>query len=394
MTASGRFVSLPGPHGSSQGFVPSALPPELRYGEALVAAVARAEYAVGALSAMAQFMPNLDLLVEPFLVVEATLSARIEGTETTVEEVLRAEALAGARPSADTEEVRNYLRALRYGQEVLREGRRALDRSLICELHALLLAGVRGQERSPGSLREVTVWIGSGARTIDTASYVPPPWPQVPELLAEWESYLARCRQDAATLPGSRLLQCGLLHGQFELIHPFRDGNGRLGRLLMTLLLTTTGHLGRPTLFLSGFFEHHRQEYYGRLRAISRRSDWEGWLRFFLRAVQTQSERMGSAGRAVLALRRQWLERLRAAEAPGYVFSLLDRLFENPYTTAGRAEEQLQVTAPTAGKALGILMGMGLLEEVTGQKRNRQYRATEILRAVEAWGQGEGGYSW
>jgi Fic family protein len=375
-------VPLPAPYGGRKAFVPDDLPPPIEYGPDLAAALSQAEYALGGLAVVADFVPNPELFVEPFLRVEAVLSSRIEGTQTTTEDIFRAEADESAHLDADTQEVMNYVEGLEVGFERVREGG-GLHLGLVCDLHERLLDSVRGHDRSPGRFREITVWVGSGGRSIEHASYVPPPWQEVPRLMRQWESYVLRCAEGSGREGTSPLIQCAAMHAQLEMIHPFLDGNGRLGRLLMSLFLVATGRLSKPVLFLSAYFEQRRQEYYRRLRAISEEGDWPGWMAFFLRGVEVQSARAARAAKAILDLRSEWQSRLQAGNAPANVFALLDRLVENPYTTAKRVRRQLKVSAPTAGKAIARLVDMGLLEEVTGRKRDRQYRAAALLRALQ-----------
>ncbi len=381
--ASGRLVPLPPPYDARQAFVPNGLPPFIDYDVGLLSSVSRADYALGGIASIADFVPTPELFVEPLLRVEAVLSSRIEGTQSTAEDVFRAEATGAGEPDADTREVLNYLASLGKGVRRIRESSGSLNLELVADLHRELLAGVRGHDRSPGRFREVTVWVGSGRRSIEYASYIPPPWQEVPALMQEWEGYVRACVAGTERDAGACLIQCAFLHAQFEMIHPFRDGNGRLGRLLVSLALIAMGHLSRPVLLLSAFFEQHRDEYYRRLRAISEAGDWSGWVTFFLRGVEVQSSRALTTARALLSLRNEWQARLQAENAPGYLFRLLDCLFDNPYTSAQRVARQLEVTAPTAGKAIGRLVAMGLLEEVTGRRKGRQYRATALLRALE-----------
>ncbi len=379
---------LPG-YGASKAFVPDDLPPPIEYGAELAAALSQAEYALGGLAVIADFVPNPELFIEPFLRVEAVLSSRIEGTQTTTEDVFRAEADETERLDADTQEVMNYVEGLEIGFERIREGG-GLHLGLVCDLHEGLLDSVRGHDRSPGRFREITVWVGSGGRSIDHASYVPPPWQEVPRLMRRWEDYVLGCIEEGSKKETSPLIQCAAIHAQLEMIHPFLDGNGRLGRLLLGLFLVAAGHLSKPVLFLSAYFEQHRQEYYRRLQAISKEGDWTGWTVFFLRGVEVQSARAARAAKVLLDLRSEWQSRLHAENAPASVFALLDRLVENPYTSAKRVQHQLKVSAPTAGKAIATLVSLGLLEEVTGRQRDRRFRAAGLLSALEEFAK-EGG---
>jgi Fic family protein len=385
----GRYVSLPAAYGRREAFIPHDLPPRIDYTPGMVALLADAEWAVGGVASVAGFLPNPELLAAPLQHMEAILSVRIEGTQTTADEVFRAEVAKSAPGDEATQEVAGYLAALRLGVAHLGGPQASWDLPLVCRLHQELMGQGGGRMASPGRLREVTVWLGAGGAPIERASYVPPPWQEVEPLMQRWAGYVRACLADEPTVTAPPLLQCAALHAQFELIHPFRDGNGRLGRLLMSLFLIAAGRLSAPLMLLSPYFEQHRREYYDRLRAISDAGDWTGWFGFFLRGVHTQSLQALATARALLDLREQWRARLTQEQLPAYVFALLDYLFENPYTTVERAARQIGMSYPTASKAIGRLTRLGLLEEVTGRKRDREFRATELLRMIERAGHGE-----
>jgi Fic family protein len=395
-SSAGQHVPLPPPYGDHLAFIPDDLPPPISYTPKLAALLAQAEWAVGGLAAVGHYLPNPRLLVAPLQRVEAVLSSRIEGTRTTPEELFRAEAIRAEALDDETVEVMAYLQALDLGVSRVRERPDALDLELVCELHRTLMEGPHGRGRSPGTLREVTAWVGGSGRSIAQASYVPPPWQQVGPLMERWEGYVQGCMGAAQptteqTEAASPLVQCALIHAQFEMIHPFRDGNGRIGRLIMLLFLLATGRIDAPVLPLSAYFERHRAQYYARLQAISERGDWIGWLAFFLEAVQVQSERAVNVAQSVGTLRDQLRVMLTEDRAPAYVLTLLDLLLENPYTTIERVSGQLAVSFPTASKAVSQLQRLGIVHEMTGRRRGRQFCATALLEQIEALAEPERG---
>jgi len=305
---------------------------------------------------------------------EAVLSSRIEGTKTTLADLLLDE-VEGGRPGqadSDVREVRNYVVALEHGIKRLAD--LPLSLRLVREVHARLMKGVRGDYATPGEFRRSQNWIGLPDSTPATATYVPPPPEQLMEALSEWERFLhVRDR-----IPD--LVQCALMHKQFEAIHPFLDGNGRVGRLLITLFLIERGRLSQPLLYLSAFLEAHRQEYYDRLQRVRTDADWIGWLRFFLTGVaETAREGVRLAGR-LMDLRESFRKRLR--DKPK-ALALLDELFINPYMNVVRAQRVLKVSNPTAREAVRLLEQKGVLEEITGRAWARLYLARPILQAIE-----------
>lgn len=351
-------------------FVPGVLPPPFTWTDELVKALSDAAAALGGVNSIAGFIPNSRLLVMPFLRVEAVLSSRIENTVTTVDAVMRAESSPHEDSSEATQLVVNYVRAMRHGMFLLKE--LPLCQRLVQEVHRELLRGVRGQTGDPGNFRRSQVYVGP---------YVPPPPDRLADLLHSWELFVQA--QDA--MPP--LLRMGIMHAQFEMIHPFLDGNGRVGRLLMSLFLMERGCLDEPLLFLSQYLETNRREYYDRLRAISENGDWQGWFLFILEAVRAQADWSRGLGRSILRLRDDLRAGLQTDKATPNELRLIDELFLTPYMTPREAESRLGVTHATASKTLATLEGRGIVEETTGQKRNRQYRfpkLLELLRQAES----------
>jgi Fic family protein len=275
---------------------------------------------------------------------------------------------------SDVREVHNYVRALNYGLE----GLMSLPVSLrfVREIHKVLMEGVRGEQLTPGEFRRTQNWIGPAASTIETAPYVPPPVDEMLPALGALETFI-HARSD---LPP--FVRAGLIHYQFEAIHPFLDGNGRIGRLLMILLFHEWELLPRPLLYLSAYFESHRPQYYDRLLAVSQRGDWEGWLRFFLEAVSTEAEDASARGAQLQTLREQHQSLLRGERAAGRLLRALDVVFEHPVLSVRQMEAALEVPFLTAQRYVEKLEQLGILREVTGRPRSRRYRADAILQAI------------
>jgi len=360
--------------GGYHAFIPAPLPPKLTYDDDLVLALSQADAALSELSGLGRHLPNPHLLIAPYVRREAVLSSRIEGTTTSLGELLREEVAAGSarRDPDDVREVRNYVRALEHGIPRLRS--LPLSLRLVRELHERLMRGVRGEYATPGEFRRSQNWIGVPRSTVETAVYVPPPPEHLMEVLGAWERFL----QDRGRTPD--LVQCALMHEKFEAIHPFLDGNGRVGRLLISLFLIERGRLSQPLLYLSAYFEEHRREYYDGLQRVRTDGDWTGWIRFFLAGVeQISREAVAQAGR-LMDLRERW--RARLADRPKTV-QLVDALLVNPYMSVARAQRLLEVSNPTARQAVARLEKLGLLTEVTGRDWRRLYLAKPILRVLE-----------
>jgi Fic family protein len=358
--------------GGYAAFLPAPLPPAIVYEADLVLALSRADSALSELSGIGRQLLNPHLLIAPYMRREAVLSSRIEGTRASLSDLLLDEAEDDRPADADVREVRNYVEAMEYGLERLRD--LPLSLRLVGELHERLMRGTRGGHATPGEFRRSQNWIGPAGSTPATAPYVPPPPDRLMECLADWESFLHL----RASLPD--LIQCAVMHEQFEAIHPFLDGNGRLGRLLITLFLVERGRLAQPLLYLSAYIEAHRQDYYQALQRVRTEGDWAGWLRFFLVGVEeTAREAIGQAGRLMdlhESFRRRLHQKPKAA-------ALLDELFANPYISVSRAARLLNVSRPTAAQAIDWLQKEGLLEEVTGRAWRRLYLARPILDAIE-----------
>jgi Fic family protein len=371
-SATGKLVKVPQGYWA---FVPNPLPPKIEFSSRLVIALSEADRMLGALEGMGRTLPNPTLLVMPYARREAVLSSRIEGTQASLSDLFLFEAAKVKSEDSDVKEVANYVRAMNHGLKRLNE--LPLSLRLVREMHAKLLEGVRGQEQTPGEFRRSQNWVGPAGTPLDQAVYVPPPPSELHAVLGDWEKYL----HERESFPP--LIQCALMHSQFESIHPFVDGNGRVGRLLITLFLCERGHLSQPLLYLSGFLEAHRSEYYERLQKIREDGDWIGWVDFFLRGVAEQARDALECAERILGLKERYRIRLQTKRATGTLLALLDGLFLNPYVTVAGAAKHMHVTFATAQSALNKLEDLKIVREVTGSKRNRVYCAEELLRMIE-----------
>ena len=337
----------------------------------MVKSLTDAHGALTRLDGVASNLPNPDLFVAMYVRQEAVFSSQIEGTQSTLEDVLEFEAGGASRVIErvkDVEEVVNYVAAMNHG--LRRLPKLPLSLRLIKEIHAKLLAGVRGSQRDPGNFRETQNWIGPAGCSLAEATFVPPPPHEMQDALGNLEKFL----HDRESLPV--LIQCGLAHAQFETIHPFLDGNGRVGRLLITLLLCERQILQRPLLYLSYFLKAHRAQYYDRLDAVRNDGSWEGWLKFFLRGVYEVSRAATETARAILTMREEHRKEL-AGSVNG--LRLLDYLFQTPMFTVRMAQKHLKCAYGTANALVWELEKLGLLKEITGQQRNRRYRYEPYL---------------
>jgi cell filamentation protein, protein adenylyltransferase len=358
-------------------FVPAPLPPPIDYNPELTLLLSQADAGLSELSGLGRYLPNPDLLIAPYVKREAVASSRIEGTQADLSDLLLDEVEPKRTPpGSDVKEVRNYVAALNLGLRKL--NRLPLAGRLVRDMHRVLLQGVRGQERTPGEFRRSQNWIGPPGSTLADATYVPPPPdPEMHECLKHWERFV----NDRGHMP--ELIQCALMHEQFEAIHPFLDGNGRIGRLLITLFLIERERLSKPLLYLSSYIEQTRDEYYTLLQRISTHGEWTGWLRYFLTAVRDTARSAIDQSQGILRLRDRFRDKLGKQHM---ALTLLDDLFINPYTTVARAAKSLGVTAPTATKTIRALEQAGMLKESTGREWGRVWVARPILKAVEAAG--------
>src|SRR5580700_3697986 len=365
-------------------FVPAVLPPvpPIKADAELTRLLSDADWSLGRLDGIATVLPNPDLFVSMYVRQEAVLSSQIEGTQSTLEDVLQFEIDSkGQDFPKDIHEVVNYVAAMDHGLDRLKT--LPLSLRLIREIHAKLLTGVRGSNRTPGEFRTSQNWIGPNGCTLADATFIPPP---VPEMLTALDSLEKFLHDDSLPL----LIQCGLAHAQFETIHPFLDGNGRVGRLLIAFLLCQKRALERPLLYLSHYLKQHRAEYYDRLTAIRNDGDWEGWLKFFLRGVHQVGQEAADTARNILRIREehrqllnQKLSKDKLAATP-YDFVFLEYLFQQPIVTVRLAEQHLNCAFVTANKVVERFVNLGLLEEMTGFQRNRRFRYAPYLALFDS----------
>ncbi len=367
----GHLVDCPGGY---RAFVPTAPPPPLSWDEALTVRLSAADRAIGRLAGEGRRLPNPHILTRTFVRKEAVLSSRIEGTQATLAELLAAEAgTAVERSPDDLREVGNYVTALEYSLERLET--LPVSLRLVRELHEHLMRGVRGDVATPGEFRRSQNWIGPPGCTLNEATYVPPPPAEVMPCLGAWERFL----HDESLPP---LVHAAITHTHFEAIHPFLDGNGRVGRLLITLLLVTRGILPSPLLYLSAYFEATRDQYYAHLLAVTERGEWEEWLTYFLRGVVLQSDDALERIERLEDLLAGWRHEL-AGSRSRLPERALDLFAENPFWTVGGVAERLEVAFTTAQRGINRLEAAGIVCRVGEGRRNRVYCAEAILTILE-----------
>lgn len=356
-------------------FIPRPLPPDppLNLDDELLALLSHADRSLGQLEGLSSFFPDPPLLPSPSLFQglyvrkEAVSSSQIEGTRSTLIDLVGYETgIAQRSLPEDVLETSNYVKALNLGLDLLNE--LPLCNRLIRQVHSALMEGVRGQERTPGEFRTSQNWIGRPGSSLTEATYVPPPPQEMAEAMGQLETYL---NSEAPTPP---LIQCGLVHGQFEMIHPFLDGNGRVGRLLIILILCRHNALSRPVLYLSDYIRRNQHEYYRRLLAISNEGDWEGWLKFFLKGIDQVARDAVQITSNLMALREQHRKLVvEAVRGRQNGLALLDHLFETPVISVNYVRAMLGVSYSTASNLANDLIGVGILEEITQGSRNRVY---------------------
>ena len=356
--------------------MPAPLPPDppIVVDDELQALLSRADRALGRLDGSIQTLPNPDLFVFMYVRKEAVLSSQIEGTQSSLNDLLEVEAsVFDHEHPQDVGEVLNYVSAMNYGLSRLDE--LPLSIRIITEIHQQLLGGVRGREKNPGEIRRSQNWIGAGGCSLHNATFVPPPPHEVMILLGSLELFMHE--EDHIPI----LIKIGLIHAQFETIHPFLDGNGRVGRLLITFLLCQKGILSRPVLYLSHFFKRYRQEYYDFLQRTRDLGDWEGWVKFFLTGIAEVSQEATTTARAIVSLREEhrMLVTREFGRAAGNGLVVLEKLYERPIMNVNEIAKMLSVTYAAANQLVQRFCDAGILQEITGQKRNRVFRYTPYI---------------
>ena len=356
-------------------YVPNPLPPKIELDWELANLLSEANIKLGELSGAGQLLPNPHLLIGPFIRREAVMSSRIENTQSGLEDLLLFEADKTEAPRIpDVQELVNYVNAMEYGIKRLQD--LPVSSRLMCEIHEILMKGVRGEHATPGLMRTSQNWIGKPGCTLMDATYVPPPISEMKTCFSDLEKYIHSNPKEPV------LIQCALVHYQFEAIHPFVDGNGRIGRLLIIFMLMERGLLSQPLLYLSDFFERHRDTYYELLLKVSQQGDWKAWLTFFLRGIRQQSEDVLSTIQNLLALKEEYKEIATGARVPRAVNLLIDHLFGSPIISISELVKAWKSTFPTVQRGVDYLVERGKLREMTGQQRNRIFVADEILNVI------------
>lgn len=368
---SGKLITQPGGY---KAFVPERLPPSppLRIEGALQNLLSQADMALARLDGMGYFLPNADLFIAMYVRKEALLSSQIEGTQASLEDIFEYE--SGDKPENinDVAEVINYIRALNYGMDRLKTLPMSLR--LIKEIHGVLMHGTRGGNKTPGEFRKTQNWIGPPGSTLKDARYIPPPHQEVVKTMGDLEQYIHKGRK----LPV--LIDCGLVHYQFESIHPFLDGNGRVGRLLITFYLYFREVLHRPLLYLSYYFKKNRQEYYDRLNMVRDKGDYEQWIAFFLKGVVGIADSAVETARKILELQTKhrellWKKKLSSPLAVG----ILERLFQKPYVSVNDVAKEFSISFQAASTLVSQLEGADILYEITGKKRDKRFIYGEYI---------------
>lgn len=360
-----------------RAFHPVQLPPSppIRYDDDLIRRLSEADQSVGRLDALASALPDADLFLAMYVRQEALLSSRIEGTECSLDEIIVSDLSHTAPNSIDVGEVVNYVAALHHG--ITRLSTLPLSNRLIREMHGVLLRSGRGSDKTPGEFRRTQNWIGRPGCTLSEASFVPPPVHVMNDSLSDLERFI-----QLSDLPV--LITAGLVHAQFETIHPFLDGNGRSGRLLVSLMLHERKVLNKPILHLSTFLKQNQSEYFRWLTAVREDGGWEGWLRFFLAGVADSAVVAATTATRIHQIRERDRQRLIDAGGQRYDLALLDRLYGQPIVNGAWVEREIDVAKATANKILARLEDAGILRETTGFKRNRQFRYDEYIDVFES----------
>ena len=357
-------------------FIPAPLPPEIEWTTPLILALSDADRELSKLTTLAGNFPFPRLLTQPFMRREAVLSSRIEGTRASLVDLYNYESaqLSFLESTDDVREVHNYVLALDYGLERLRT--LPVSLRLVREIHAKLMEGVRGGHLTPGEFRKTQNWIGPAGSTIETATYVPPPVDEMRNALGDLEKFIH------ADTEIPTLARAGMIHYQFEAIHPFLDGNGRVGRLIIMLLFHEWNILSQPLLNLSAYFERHRQEYYDHLLAVSQRGKWGEWLRFFLRGISLQAQDSVFRMTSLQGIRTKYEALVQADRNSARMAAVVDFVFSRPILTIKQLESGLDMPYMAAKRYVEKLVDAGVLQETTGYARNRVFQANEIFDAL------------
>lgn len=363
-------------------FVPNLLPPGIPYDHELIMLLARAERKVGELKGKGDELKNPHILIRAYLKREAVLSSKIEGTLASLEDLNKQEAVGniGQKMAENLRlrEVINYVNALEGALEKIKKPNHVINLDVVKDAHGVLMARVRGHDKNPGQFRVQQNWIAETRGTKQRIIYTPPPPEKILDLLKNLEAFIqSEHRQTSA------LVQCAIIHYQFEAIHPFLDGNGRIGRLLLPLILYKKGLLPKPLLYLSAYFDKHQNEYYKGLLATSQKSKWRNWIIFFLRAFEEQADEAIKNIQTLTDLEKKYKETLIEQNASTRAVILMEHMFENPYTTIPRAMDFLNVTYPSAKNTVMTLVHAGILQQADMSYRSKVFLAREIKEALD-----------
>jgi len=372
--APGKIIKSPNGY---LAFVPAPLPPRIEWTDDLLAVLSKADRSLAQLAEVGKTFPAPYVVVRPFIRHEAVLSSRIEGTQTSLQELYTYEARQlPLFEYPDAHEVYNYVKALDYGLERL--DTLPISQRLIRELHARLMKDIRGEHATPGEFRRSQNWIGAPGATIEMATYVPPSVDDMQVCMSDLEKYI----HAPSKLPP--LVRTGLIHYQFEAIHPFLDGNGRIGRLLVILLMCAWGLLPQPLLYLSAYFEAHRQDYYDHLLAVSQQGAWESWLMFFLDGVDQQAQKVTGQLQRLWEIRLKYGEKITGERMQETLAQAIDFLIGQPIITVNQLQEGIGLNNyVTAQRYVDRLINLGILRQLGGRSRNRLFVADEIMQAIE-----------
>ena len=372
---SGGYINQLRDGAQYKAFVPNPLPFKINVDEDLQGLLSKADLALGRLDGIAETLPDVDFFILMYIKKEATLSSQVEGTQATFADVLNAEAkLEDFEIHKDVDEILNYIQAMNYGLERLKN--LPLSLRLIKEIHKILLQGVRGEYKEPGEFKKSQNWVGGS--TIERASFVPCPPQEVMSALDNMEKFL----HYNSRIP--ILIKTGLIHAQFENIHPFLDGNGRIGRLLITFYLCQQKALDKPLLYLSGFFKKYRQDYYDRLNAVHEKDDIEGWLKFFLDGVAITANQAVETSKKIIKLRKEDIKKISTlGRSTPKATLLFDYLFHTPTLTVKGAERITGLKNPNALSLVNKMIDLEILKEITGKKRNKIFRYQNYVNLFE-----------
>lgn len=360
-------------------FLPNPPPSMPNIDKKTVMLLSEANRKLGNLSGVGSILRNPHILIYPYITKEAVLSSRIEGTQASVSDVFKFRAegekkVDKERKTRDVKEVTNYIEALEHGLSEIEHS--DIDYNLIKEMHRILMTGARGEDKNPGEFRKIQNWIGKEGTTIEEATFVPPAPAALYKPFRYFMEYMKR--KDVPLL-----IQISLMHYYFECMHPFRDGNGRVGRLLITLFLCKRDALSQPLLYLSAYFDRKKSQYYRKLLEVSQKSKYEKWVQFFLKGIIEQSQDSLDRAKRLNSLSDKYQHKLLSIDATSNAQKLIDKLFYNPFITIPQARDYLDVTYPTAKKAIDILERAQIVDEITGKERYKLYCASEILEVIE-----------